>query len=89
MPSLTNVLAEAWTGVQVAWAWALGQLGVSWWVLALAIVALLLFRTFFGGSGKGRGRRYRRGFRVAYTEERGKLAARRAERHKDEQDATH
>ena len=65
---------ESWTG-----------LGLGW--LIAGIVVLALFLVFFGGSGKGRGRRFRRGFRVGYMEELGKQRAR--ERVKDHPEGEH
>jgi hypothetical protein len=54
-----------------------------WLVVIGSIVALLGLALLFDSS-QGRGRRYRRGYRVAYTEELGKQRAKRRAKMEEE-----
>jgi hypothetical protein len=49
--------------------------GVSFVVLLIVVIGLLFLIALLFDSSQGRGRRYRRGYRVAYTEQLGKERA--------------
>jgi hypothetical protein len=82
--TLERMLAMVSKAVGEGYEWVHVESGLSGnqWIYAVVslVVVVILWRTFLSGSGIGRGRRYRRGYMVAYREERGKLAAREAAR---------